>query len=145
MPEPTQSYATHTKLVPAYHYLTFAILTLNLGWSVWQAIRHLSFATVLGAALAIALILIALYARTFALTVQDRVIRLEERLRLEKLLPADLVARIPEINRSQFVALRFASDEEVTELVREVLSGNLRSRDEIKKRVRNWRADHLRA
>ncbi len=81
----------------------------------------------------------------FALTVQDRVIRLEERLRFERLLPEDLKARIPEFTVAQLVSLRFASDAELPALARKVLSDNLTDRKTIKKLVQNWRADHLRA
>jgi hypothetical protein len=76
--------------------------------------------------------------------VQDRVIRLEERLRLEKVLPADLQPRISELTTKQLVALRFASDEELPELVRRVLGGELTERNDIKRAVRSWRADHQR-
>ena len=145
MAETTQNYATHRKFVPGYHYFTFSVLVVNLGWTVWMAFRHPAFATIFGAILAIALIMMALYGRLFALTVQDRVIRLEETMRLERLLPADLKGRIAEIKRAQFVALRFASDEEVPGLVREILAGTLTASEDIKKKIRNWRADHLRA
>lgn len=87
----------------------------------------------------------ALYARLFALTVQDRVIRLEMRLRLERLLPADLKSRIPELSPDQFVSLRFAGDAELPALVREVLDKNLTDRKQIKQKIRDWQADHLRA
>jgi len=94
----------------------------------------------------VALALLALLwpLRNAALTVQNRVIRLEERLRLATLLPADLKPRIAELTVGQLVALRFASDEELPGLVRQVLDENLTDKKEIKKRVKNWRADHLR-
>jgi uncharacterized protein DUF6526 len=140
-----QTYATHRRFVPAFHFLTFGILVINLVWRVWQAFRFFSFESALGVALAVALVLLAWYTRTFALTVQDRVIRLEERLRLERLLPADLRDRCAGLTRSQLIALRFASDEELPELVRAILAGTITGREEIKKSVRNWRADDLRA
>jgi hypothetical protein len=76
--------------------------------------------------------------------VQDRVIRLEERLRMERVLPAELRPRISELTTKQLVSLRFASDEELPELVRRVLGGELAERNDIKRAVRNWRADHQR-
>ena len=97
-----------------------------------------------GVAVAVALVLIAYYVRVFPLRAQDRVIRLEETLRMSKLLPPDLLARIGELRTGQLIALRFASDEELPELARAVLEGKLASQNEIKKAVRNWRADHLR-
>ena len=83
--------------------------------------------------------------RIQALTVQDRVIRLEMRLRLRQLLPPDLQPRINDLTHRQLVALRFASDAELADLVREVLAGKLAAAKEIKMRVKNWQADWLRA
>jgi len=77
--------------------------------------------------------------------VQDRVIRLEERLRCERLLPADLKPRIAEFTVSQLVALRFASDAELPALARKVLDEKISERKPIKQLVKNWRADYLRA
>jgi len=80
-----------------------------------------------------------------ALTVQDRLIRLEMRLRLRQLLPPDLQPRINDLTHRQLVAMRFASDAELAELVREVLAGKLTTPKDIKLRVKNWQADWLRA
>ena len=79
-----------------------------------------------------------------ALRAQDRVIRLEESLRLERLLPEDLKPRIEELRTRHFVGLRFASDEEVADLTRKILAGDLKTAEDIKRAVRSWRADHLR-
>lgn len=147
MPE-SQSYANHRRFVPLYHYVGFGILTINLLWSLYRLIWSLPgvpfFDRFLSVAVAFALLIILLYARVFALAAQDRVIRLEETLRMERLLPADLKARIPELTRGQLIGLRFASDEELADLVRKVLDGKIRKADEIKKMVRNWRVDWLR-
>jgi hypothetical protein len=80
-----------------------------------------------------------------ALAVQDRVIRLEMRLRLQEVLPADLRPRITDLTRQQFVCLRFASDSELPDLVRQILSGSLKSTGDIKKAVKDWQGDYLRA
>ncbi len=95
--------------------------------------------------MAVALVLVALYSRMFALTVQDRVIRLEMTLRLEKLLPADLKPRIGELTVNQFASLRFASDAELPALARKVLDEKLDDRKAIKQLIKEWRADELRA
>ena len=95
--------------------------------------------------LAVALVIVYLFARAFALTVQDRVIRLEMRLRMREVLPADLLPRIPEFTRGQLVALRFASDAELPALARRVLDERLTDRKAIKQLVREWQADTLRA
>ncbi len=140
-----QNYANHPKIVPLFHFVTFGILAINLFARLWWLIRTPSFPTGLDFAVAVALVLLAWYARTFPLTVQNRVIRLEERLRLERLLPEDLRGRIGELTVGQFVGLRFASDGEVAGLVRRVLAGELKTNDQVKRAIVSWREDHLRA
>jgi uncharacterized membrane protein YheB (UPF0754 family) len=98
-----------------------------------------------GVLTAAALVLLAFHARLFALRVQDRVIRLEERMRLERLLPDDLKSRIGEFQTGQLVALRFACDAELPALARKVLNDKVTDRKAIKKMVGAWRADYLRA
>ena len=141
-----QSFANHVRWVPAFHFFVMPVLALNLGWSIYRwklaAFSLDGFVSVLTAA---ALLIFTLYARLFALKVQDRVIRLEERLRLEKLLPADLKPRIEEFTSGQLVAMRFASDAELSALARRVLADNIQSGKAIKHMVQTWRADYLRA
>src|SRR5207253_8235799 len=88
---------------------------------------------------------ILLYARLFALRVQDRVIRLEERLRYERILPEELGWRADELTVDQFISMRFAGDEELEQLMRKVLDDKLTKRKAIKQLIKNWRADYLRA
>ncbi len=144
-----QNYGNHRRFVPGYHYVTFGVLVVNLAWSIYRFFRPVVelpvFDRLLGVLVALALIGACLYGRVFALAVQDRVIRNEMTARLEILLPADLRPRIGELRRGQLVALRFAGDQELAELTRQVLEGKLTSGGEIKKAVRHWRADHLRA
>jgi type VI protein secretion system component VasK len=145
---PEQSYASRRKFVPGFHFVAFGILFINLVWALFRLIRGLPgvpfFDRLLGLAVAVALLLLFAYIRSFPLRAQDRIIRLEETLRMEKLLPADLKPRIGELRTGQLIALRFASDEELPELTRTVLDRGIRRREEIKKMVRTWRADHLR-
>jgi len=141
-----QNFSNHTRLVPLFHFFVLPALTLNFGWSIYRLVHVRHWADgVIGVLTAAALVLLGLFARMFAVTVQDRVIRLEERLRFERLLPEDLKARIPEFTRGQFVALRFASDAELPALARKVLSDNMTDLKAIKQSVQHWRADHLRA
>jgi hypothetical protein len=93
---------------------------------------------------AVGMALVALFARVFPLGVQDRLIRLEERLRMEQLLPQDLKVRIPELTTKQLVGLRFASDEELPDLVRRVLTEGIADKNEIKRAIKRWRPDHQR-
>ncbi len=139
-----QSYENHARYVPAYHFVLFAILLVNLIWSVVLLARAPSFGTTVGLLLAAGLVLIAWYLRAFATTVQDRVIRLEETLRYQRLLPPELQARARELSVRQIIALRFAADAELPALVRRALDERLGGRA-IKQAVKDWRADHLRA
>jgi Family of unknown function (DUF6526) len=147
-----QDFANHAKLVPAFHFFVIPVLLVNLVSSVgllYGAARHgwgaLSlFHAIWNVILAVALIVLAFLARLFALGVQDRVIRLEERLRMQQLLPEGLQPRINEFTINQLVALRFASDAELPELAEKVLRDNLNSRRAIKQMIRNWRADNQR-
>lgn len=147
----SQSYANHAKFVPLFHFVTFGILVVNLVTRLWfliSGLRHGGqgwFVLLLDFAVAVALVLLSWFARVFPLKVQDRVIRLEERQRLERLLPEELRGRIGELRVGQLVGLRFASDGEVVDLVRRVLAGELKTNDQIKRAVQNWREDHVRA
>jgi len=141
----SQNFANHTKIVPPFHFVVLGIFTINLGWSIYRIAHAFSAESVISLLLAIAFILAALYGRLFALTVQDRVIRLEMRLRMMQLLPADLRTRIPEFTVSQLVALRFASDGELPALARKVLDEKLTDRKAIKQMIQNWEPDFLRA
>jgi hypothetical protein len=141
----SQSFDNHTKLVPAYHGFVFPVLAINWFWSWYRLWSAPGIDPVIGVLVASALIGLALYARLFALRVQDRVIRLEMRLRLARCLPAAAQPDVDRFTMSQLIALRFASDEELPELAARVLEENLHDRREIKKRIRNWQADHHRA
>ena len=141
----TQNFEHHVKFVPAYHGGVFFIFLINFIWCVYQLIHAPSGATVIALLLSVAFLLVFFYARVFALTVQDRVIRLEMRLRLQEILPADLRPRVGEFSVGQLVALRFAGDEELPVLARKVLDEKIEDRKAIKKMVKNWQPDLLRA
>ena len=141
----TQNFENHTRIVPIYHGLAFGILVINLLYWLYRTAAPFSFEHLVMLLQAVALLIMFFYARVFALTVQDRVIRLEMRLRLGQVLPADLQSRMKDLTVDQFVALRFAGDEELPDLVRKVLTDNLTDRKTIKRMVKNWQADFLRA
>jgi len=145
MAEKTQNLANHAKIVPAFHFFVLPVLFLNFVSSIVHVFRAPTYWSAVSLLVSIALVLLALTARMFALTVQDRVIRLEMRLRLQQLLPPELKARIPEFTLAQLVSLRFASDAELPELARKVLDEKLNDRKAIKKLIRNWQPDYLRA
>jgi hypothetical protein len=145
-----QSFSNHARIVPAFHYFVGPMLIINVIVQVHSLIRHPMDSTgavihgVFGVLLSLALLTLAFLARIFALGVQDRVIRLEERMRYERLLPEDLKPRIAEFTVNQLVSLRFASDAELPGLARKVLDGKIDDRKAIKQMVQNWRADYQR-
>jgi hypothetical protein len=141
-----QSFANHTKLVPTFHLFVLPVLVLNVVQSIYRFVQlGIKWDGFVGMLTAVALLLLAFHARLFALRVQDRVIRLEERQRLGLLLPEDLRARVAEFTLSQLIALRFASDKELPTLAREVLNDKVTDSKTIKQSVKHWRADYLRA
>ena len=145
MAQEKQSFENHNRLVPPYHMFAIPIFMINLIWRLVQLRYGITFASIMNVLLAIAFLILILYARMSTLTVQDRVIRLEMRLRLERLLPPELRSRIPEFTTAQLISLRFAGDEELAALARQVLDEKLSDRKSIKRRIKNWQADFLRA
>lgn len=144
MTEPRQDFSNHARMVPGYHYVTGPLVLAYLLWSAWRAATLRDAASVHALVGALALLGVYAYTRLFPLRAQDRTIRLEERLRLARVLPPDLATRIPELRPSWLIALRFASDAELPELVRWTLETRPATQKEIKQRIRDWRADHFR-
>ena len=140
-----QNFENHTRVVPPYHMFALPVFAINFVWRLVQLKDGINFASIMNVLLAAAFVVAVLYARLFSLTVQDRVIRLEMRLRLERLLTPDLRSRIPEFTVPQLISLRFAADDELPGLARQVLDERLKDRKTIKRRVKNWQADFLRA
>ena len=143
--EKEQNLKNHAKVVPIFHMFVLPVFLINIISSLVRLRYGLTFGSILNVLMAVAFMVLALCARTFALKVQDRVIRLEMELRLAKVLPAELQPRIGEFTVAQLVGLRFASDAELAALAEQVLQEKLTDRQEIKRRVKNWRADYLRA
>jgi hypothetical protein len=141
-----QNFSNHVRFLPPFHFFVVPVLLINFFWSSYRwktsgfSVDGFEY-VVVAAALALGFVSV----RRMALSVQDRVIRLEERLRYERLLPADLKPRIGEFTVSQFVSLRFAGDAELPALARKVLDEKLDQRKAIKQLVKNWRPDYLRA
>ena len=145
MAERVQTYKNHPRLLPAFHFFVLPVLLLNVLNEVRRAWRYPSEGSLFVVVVAAALFTLAFLSRSQAVTVQDRVIRLEMRLRLRQILPPELQTRIQDLTHRQLVALRFASDAELPGLVREILDGKLTTGKEIKLRVKNWQGDWLRA
>jgi hypothetical protein len=141
-----QNFKNHNRIVPAFHIVGFLLLLANFLWALYR----LTWGSSLGDAiiqlcLAVAVIVMFGSLRGQILTVQDRVIRMEMRLRLAQVLPGALQPSIAALTHKQLVALRFASDSELPGLVQQVVSGQLNTQKEIKGLVKDWQADHLRA
>jgi len=147
MADVTQSYPTHRRYFPLFHFIAVPLLVINLIIRIVYAILHRGARLVWWEIVfALALVCLALATRRMVLTVQDRLIRLEETLRLQRCLPDDLRGRVGELTSDQLIALRFCGDEaEVAGLTRSVLGGQLTDRDDIKKSIKTWRPDTMRA
>ncbi|MDH5761216.1 MAG: DUF6526 family protein [Gemmatimonadota bacterium] len=144
MSQSPQNFANHAKLVPGFHYVLLPLVMVLVGWAGYNAFSSRTGESHIILLMAVALFIMGWYVRTFPLGVQDRVIRLEEHLRMARVLPEDLKGRVGELTTDQLVGLRFASDEELADLTRRVLGGEFADRKAIKAAVKNWRADHER-
>lgn len=141
-----QTYEKHTRWFPPYHFVAIPILFANViivamranknGWgfpSIWDVVFAIGVFVGVG------------IGRVMVLRVQDRLIRLEMRLRLMDLLPAQMLSRVHDLRPGQLIALRFASDAELPSLVDRCLSGQLDKPGDIKKEIKTWVPDYLRA
>lgn len=138
-----QSFSHHSRRHLPFHFFIIPVLLTNLIVTIVYLVRHPSLLAGWLVILSIALLTLAFLVRVNPLKVQDRLIRLEEQLRMNALLPGPLRERIPELTEKQLVALRFASDEEMARLVEETLQNNLSPKD-IKKKIEKWRSDYFR-
>jgi hypothetical protein len=138
-----QSYATHRRFNPLYHFIAFPIFAVNLVVTGIHLFRAPDATSAWAFVVAFGMLAMLGVGRIQALTVQDRIIRLEERLRLQAIAPA-LAEQVAKLDKRQVAALRFASDAELPELARRVLAGEFASGGDIKRAVATWRADHLR-
>ena len=139
----TQTFANHARYDPLYHFFALPVFLLLPFLAAANFVRHPGLHSGLLFVVAVAAAIAVLKIRTYPLKVQDRVIRLEEQLRLTSLLPETLRSRIPELTEGQLIALRFASDAEVPKLAERALSEKLSTAD-IKKAIQTWRPDYWR-
>jgi hypothetical protein len=145
MPAP-QNLKNHTRFFPPFHFFVLPLLVLNFIFSIYITIHEwpdYKYTHLWWIVMAIVFFVMAGIARESSLTVQNRIIRLEERLRLAALLPAEDRAHIDELSTKQLIALRFASDAEIPALVRKTLTQNLEPKA-IKQSIVNWRGDYHR-
>ncbi len=141
----TQNYQNHTRWLAPFHFFLSPLLLVSLIYFSVRIFQDPSWDRGMFLLLLVGIITISFLSRTQALTVQNRVIRLEERLRYKDILSPDLAARAIKLKTSQMIGLRFASDEELPDLVERTLGGEFETTKDIKLAVKNWRGDHLRA
>lgn len=139
-----QNYSNHTRWFPLFHFVVMPLLLLNFLSHLIRFFMTPNWTLGFWTLLSITLILLALASRLQALKAQDRVIRLEERLRYREILDPDLAKRANNLSGGQMIALRFASDEELPGLAERTLNGEFTKAKEIKMAIKNWRSDHFR-
>ena len=140
----TQTYQNHTRYFPLVHFVLFPILTFNLIWQSVRLYQEPSWDRAEGLLMAFAFIAMNVAARLQALRAQDRVIRLEESMRYQRVLTPELAAKAETLKAGEKIALRFASDAELADLVERTLKGEFAKTKEIKLAIKNWRGDYLR-
>lgn len=145
MPSSSQNYANHRRVYPLFHLFAYPIVALNVIVIFVELVRRPALAGIWPLVFAIGVAAGFLACRASILTVQDRLIGLEMRLRLAAVLPPELCARIPELRLRHLVGLRFAGDAELPTLVQRCLAGELSTADQVKREIRDWRADFVRA
>jgi hypothetical protein len=141
--QPLQDFKHHGRLHPPFHIVSFLLLFLNLVAVIVHLVRHFSPWNVWLLVLSIGVFVPFFLIRMYAIKVQDRLIRLEERVRLKDLAPAEWCPQIENLSEDQLIGLRFASDQEVVVLAGQALAENL-NRKQIKERIKTWRPDHWR-
>ncbi|HEY0320953.1 MAG TPA: DUF6526 family protein [Pyrinomonadaceae bacterium] len=144
MADTPQTYASHTRWHPPFHFFVVPVMLINVIWAIVLFVREPGWTHGWWIVMSIALVVLTTLVRNNSLKVQDRVIRLEEQVRYRQLLPAELAHQARALTVRQMVALRFASDDELEGLVREVLEGRVTKPAEIKRAIKNWRGDTFR-
>ena len=140
-----QNYANHRRYFPLFHFFAYPIVALNVLVLFAQLVRHPGLSEAWPLVFGIGVAAGFLACRASVLTVQDRLIGLEMRLRLAAVLPSELSRRIPELRLRHLVGLRFAGDAELPQLVQRCLAGELKTADQVKREIREWRGDFVRA
>ena len=141
----SQSYRNHRRYFPLFHYVALPILLVNVVVAVMHAVRRPSAWNAWIVVVSLALVSGLVASRASTLYVQNRVIALEMRLRLAATLPPELRTRISELRLRQLIGLRFAGDTELPSLVERCLRGELATADAVKREIREWRSDYVRA
>ncbi|HLN99620.1 MAG TPA: DUF6526 family protein [Pyrinomonadaceae bacterium] len=140
----TQNFANHTRWHPPFHFFIFPVMLINLVWSVVLFVKGPDINSGWWVVVSLALLWLMLIVRTNSLRVQDRLIRLEEKLRYQQLLSPSLSEQARKLTSAQICALRFAGDGELEGIMTQVVTGKLTKPKDIKLAIKNWRADTFR-
>lgn len=140
----SQTFANHTRWHPLFHFFVLPVMVLNIIWSIVRLVLSPGLESGWSLILSLALALIMAWVRTNPLKAQDRVIRLEEKIRYQEVLPPDLARQAESLGIARIIALRFAPDDELEDLVRAALAGKLNKPIEIKRAIKHWRPDVFR-
>ncbi len=140
----TQDYGNHTRWHPLFHFVLAPLMLVHVIYTIVRLVQGPGWDRAEFFVLSVGLVILTILVRTNALKAQDRVIRLEERLRFRKVLTPELADKAVNLRASQFIALRFAPDAELPVLVQKILDGELTESKEIKLAIKNWRPDHFR-
>jgi hypothetical protein len=138
-----QNLANHARTDPPFHLFVFPVFIANAIVTLVWLVRAPDFHHIWLFIVSLAAALLMMKVRMYSAKVQDRVIRLEERLRLQALAPQQWHAQIYKLTEGQLIGLRFAADDEVVALAEQALEENL-NRKQIKERIKSWRADDWR-
>jgi hypothetical protein len=139
-----QSFANHTRWQRSFHFFVAPVMAINFLWWVVAFFRAPGFEAAWLIVVSTALLVLTFLVRTNSLKVQDRVIRLEENLRYQRLLSPATLQKAGSLTEAQIVALRFAGDNELEELVSVTIAGKFTNTKDIKRAIRDWRADNFR-
>jgi hypothetical protein len=140
----SQNFANHTRWHPPFHFFVLPVMLINFIWSIVQFVMAPGRNSGWWIVVSLALLMLTFFVRTNSLKVQDRIIRLEEKLRYQQVLSPAAARQISALTTGQIVALRFAGDDELEELLRAVAAGKLAKPKDIKQAIKNWRADTFR-
>ena len=139
-----QNFANHTRWHPPFHYFVVPVMLINFIWAIGQFVKTPGWNSGWWIVVSMALVVLTFLVRLNPLKAQDRIIRLEEKLRYQQLLSPALLQQPSALTPGQIIALRFAGDDELEELLSAVLAGKLTKPSEIKRSIKNWRADTFR-
>ena len=144
MADTPQSFANHTRWQPPLHFFVLPVMLINVIWAIVVFVKAPDRNSGWWIVVSLALLVLVFFVRLNPLKAQDRLIRLEEKLRYQQLLSPALCQQAVALSPNQIIALRFAGDDELEELVTAVLAGKLTRNKEIKSAIKNWRADTFR-